>query len=95
MSGSGVASAGAAATGQWWLPLATEGIKAFAGSAGNGPAAPSRSDTGGMFGFDNSNWVVNTGAGSAALTPSSNALLWVAVAAGAVLLVWKLSTKKH
>lgn len=95
--GSAGASVGvAAATGQWWLPLATEGVKAF-GSAmgGSGPAAPSRSDSGGMFGFDNSGWVVNTGSGSATNTPASNQLFYIAIAAGVGLLLWKLASKKR
>lgn len=88
-----VISGAAAATGQWWLPLASEGIKA-AGAAlgGSGPAGPSRSDSGGVFGFDNSGWVVNTGSGSASYTPA-NSWIPMALAAVAGLVIWKILKK--
>lgn len=86
----------AAASGQWWLPLATEGVKAF-GSAAGAPAGgggPSRSDTGGVFGFNNSNWVVSTSSSKASLTPSQS-ITWLLALAGVGLVAWKLYLKKY
>lgn len=92
---SNVGVASATASGNWWMPLATEGVKALGSAAGSGPAAPSRSDSGGLFQFDNSGWVVNTGSGSASNSPASNQLLYLALAAGVGLLIWKMANKKR
>lgn len=85
--------AAGAATGQWWLPLAVEGVKAVGASSGSGPAAPSRSDSGGIFQFDNSGWTVATGGSQATATPATS-MLWIVLAAAAAgLVAWKLLKK--